>query len=220
VSVGLSAAEPRAVLVVRNGGADPVRLEVSAVAWSQAADGQLETAPTDELVVFPPLVTVGPGEERNLRVASKARPGPAERTYRVFVQELPPPEKPGAHQIRVLSRLGIPVFLAPERTVSRAELAAEAGPPGQVRVTLKNPGTVHLSPATIRIAGLDARGMPVNVSAADAWYVLAGGERRLDVKLPADRCAEVRALDLQAAPEPLQAPVRTRLELPAGACAP
>jgi fimbrial chaperone protein len=218
--VTLTAAEPRAVVVVRNGGKEPVRLEVKAMAWGQAPDGQMELGPTDEILAFPPMLTVEAGDERNLRVATSARPGPAERSFRVFVQELPPPEKPGVQQVRVLSRLGIPVFVAPTRGMARAELEAIPADPGRARFALRNAGTLHLAPTSIRIAGLDAAGKPVQTWTAEAWYVLAGGERRFDVALPAEHCADVRSLDLQASPLADQPPLRTRVELPAGACAP
>lgn len=208
-------------MALRNVGKEPVRLEVQATRWTQSPDGQLETAATDELVVFPPLLTLAPGEERNLRVGTTARPGAAERSYRVFLQELPPPEKPGERQqVRVLSRLGLPVFLAPERRTSRAELTGLQVEGGKARFTLRNGGSVRLRPAEVRLTAGGADGHTLFARPLDAWYVLAGGERRYEVELPAESCPAVRSVDVVVALGTGHAPLRARRPLPEGACGP
>jgi len=208
-------------VALRNVGKEPVRLEVQATRWSQSPEGQLETAPTDELVVFPPLLTLAPGEERNLRVGATARPGAAERSYRVFLQELPPPEKPGERQqVRVLSRLGLPVFLAPERSATRADLADLQVQGGKARFALQNAGSVRLRPAEVRLTARGADGRTLFARALDAWYVLAGGERRYQVELPAESCPAVRSVAVEVALGTGQAPLRAEGRLAEGACGP
>jgi len=208
-------------VALRNVGKEPVRLEVQATVWSQSAEGELQTAPTDELVVFPPLLALAPGEERNLRVGATARPGPAERSYRIFLQELPPPEKPGERQqVRVLSRLGLPVFLAPERPVSRADLEGLAAGAGKARFALRNPGTVRLRPAEVRLSGRGSDGRTLFARPLDAWYVLAGGERRYEVALPVAECGALRSLAVEVTLATGQPPLRAERPVAEGACAP
>ena len=50
---------------------------------------RIELAPTQDVVFFPALLTLKPGEERRIRVGSTAAPGSIEKTYRIFVEELP-----------------------------------------------------------------------------------------------------------------------------------
>lgn len=208
-------------MALRNVGSEPVRLEIQPAAWTQSPEGELQTGPTDELVVFPPLLSLAPGEERNLRVGTTARPGAAERTWRIFLQELPPPERPGEkQQVRVLSRLGLPVFLAPERPLARGEVAGLAASSGKARFALRNPGTVRLRPAEVKLTGRAADGRTLFARPLEAWYVLAGGERRYALELPAAECPALRSLLVEVAPGTGQPPLRAESPVAEGACGP
>lgn len=221
VSIDLSGAEPRATVALRNVGREPVWLEVQTAAWSQSPEGELQTAPTDEIVVFPPLLTLAPGEERNLRVGTTARPGAAERTYRVFLQELPPAGKPGERQqVRVLSRLGLPVFLAPQRPASSAALEGLGASGGKARFALRNAGSVRLRPAEVKLVARGAAGHTLFARPLDAWYVLAGGERRYELSLPQEQCPAIRTLAVEVTLAEGQPPLRAEQALAEGACAP
>ncbi len=217
--VELSAREPRAILTLRNGGTDPVRIEVKPSRWAQADDGQMVLAPAEDLIVYPPILALGPGEERHLRVGTtSSRPEGAERSYRIFLEELPPTEKPGDRsQVVVLSRIGIPVFVAPERAEARAALAGLSLEHGRVAFALRNTGTVRVRPSRVRLEGLGADGAPLFARDLEAWYVLAGGERRFEVALPAEACGRLRALAVEAALG--NEVLRARAEAPGGACA-
>ena len=49
-----------------------------------------------------------------------------EKTYRVFVEQLPDKGGPAASGVRVLTRVGIPVYLEPPQPVASAEIASLA----------------------------------------------------------------------------------------------
>ncbi len=219
VLVELSRAEPRATVVVKNLSDAPVRLELTGSAWGQAVDGQMRLAPAPEILIYPPLLEVAPQEERKVRVSTTAAFGAREQSYRVFIRELPPAETPSQRTgVRLLTKIGIPVFLLPGRPELKAEIAGVAVHAGRVAVTLKNTGTTRLSPGKLKVEGLDAAGKPVATTEADVWYVLAGGERALDVPLPADGCARTRTVAVSA---PIGGgSVRARVETPGGVCAP
>ena len=169
--VQLSARSSSALLTVQNDGPTPIRLQVTTHAWAQSPAGQMELASTDDVVVFPTLVTLQPGERRKLRVAVTAPPGDVERTYRVFLEELPPVAAPGSQGVAVqmLTRVGIPVFLQPAISASRPLLGRR-----RRRRTLKfhidNAGTTHFVPDAIRVRGLSATGETVVDKSADGWY--------------------------------------------------
>src|SRR5438067_3907876 len=120
ILVELTHSQSNAIITLKNEGATPIRYQASVVGWSQDQDGQMKFAPTRDLVLFPQLLTLQPGEQRNLRVGTTPEKFAAlEKSYRVFIEELPPSERPGDRPaVQVLTRVGIPVFLEPASTVA------------------------------------------------------------------------------------------------------
>lgn len=219
VLVELSRSEPRATVVVKNVGAAAVRIEITASAWDQTAAGEMRLAPAPEIAVYPPLLQIAPGEERKIRVSTTAAFGARELSYRIFLRELPPAETPNDRPgIHLLTKIGIPVFLVPSRPQLRAEIAGAAVHAGRLAVTIRNTGNTRLSPGKLKVEGLGADGKIVFTTDADVWYVLGGGERALDVKLPREGCARTRLLSVSA---PVgNDSVRARVETPGGVCGP
>jgi fimbrial chaperone protein len=135
--------------------------------------------PTRDIVVFPTMLTLKPGETRNVRVGALLVAGSSERSYRVFVEELPP--LPGARRsagIQVLMRMGIPVFVGGEAEAPalRVETASFLRG-GRFSFVLRNRGGAHTVTRGVEASLLDARGEVVTVRAFPGWYLLAGGER-------------------------------------------
>jgi fimbrial chaperone protein len=221
VLIELSPATRSASITLRNTGGEPSRFEVGVRAWEQSQTGEMRVAPTDDVLVYPPILSLAPGEARLLRVgvAPKGGFGSAEGSYRVFIEELPPPTKPGeAAQVRILSRLTIPVFLAPSRAVERAVLAGLAVSGREARFTLRNEGTLRLRTSSLKLTALGAGGAVLSQLELPAWYVLAGGVRAYQAVLPPERCAEVRTVEVTAALE--RQTLRAKAAAPGGVCAP
>lgn len=202
VNVELSGKVRTALLSLRNGDGAPARYQLRAYAWAQKPDGAIDLSPTRELVVFPPLLELAAGEARNVRVGTEAAPGAAERTWRIFIEELPRAETAeDAARVRVLTRIGVPVFLAPAKAVERGELAFLGRDGARIRLALRNTGTVRLRPRSVTLALAGADGSPVFERSLDGWYVLAGGERVYEVEVPAEACARAVTVVATAALE-------------------
>jgi fimbrial chaperone protein len=179
-----------ALVTVKNAGRQPMRYQARAYDWVQAPDGEMVLSPASGLVVFPPVLELEAGASRNLRVGTDAAPGEQERSWRLFVEELPradaPPE---ANRVQVLARVGVPVFLAPRKAAARGEVAFGGRDGARLKFAVRNVGTVRLRPRAVTFALAAKDGARVLEKALDAWYVLAGGERVYEVELPADACA-------------------------------
>jgi fimbrial chaperone protein len=218
ILVELSGAARSATVVLRNGGGTPARYEVRALDWAQKPDGGMELSPTRELVVFPPLLELGPGESRSIRLGTELRPGATERAWRLMVEELPRADgPPGASHVAVLTRVGVPVFLLPAKSTAKATLAFLPAEGNRIRVRLANEGSTRLRPraAALKVVGPD--GSPLLERALDPWYVLAGGERIYEIEASAEACAlaaeavaaatlDTGVLEARAAPVPCRAP--------------
>ena len=85
----LSGRTTSALLTLRNDSTETLRFQLSAFAWNQSATGEILLEPTQDVVFFPALLTLKQGEERRIRVGSTVSPGAIEKTYRIFVEELP-----------------------------------------------------------------------------------------------------------------------------------
>jgi fimbrial chaperone protein len=218
VIVSLSPAARSAIVVVRNQGREAARFELQARSWTQDPAGEMILGPTSDLAVYPPVLSLAPGEERNVRIGAITPFGAVEKTYRVFLQEMAPPETADAPaQVRVLSRIGLPIFLAPAKAVERTRLVDLAAGGGKVTFRLVNEGTFHVRPTSVKLSGLAADGKGTFETELPAWYVLPGGERAYDVAIPAEACASTQEYEVSAAlPREV---IRARLAKP-GACAP
>src|SRR3954466_286823 len=140
VLIELTTAQKNAIISLRNDGATPTRFQANVVSWSQDESGQMKLAPTRDVIFFPQLLTSQPGAQRNIRVdVTGDKFGTLEKSYRVFIEELPPTERAGDRPaVRVLTRLGIPVFLEPGRTVASSRIEAKSVESGKLVFRLKN----------------------------------------------------------------------------------
>lgn len=216
VRMSLSQAAPNGLLAVHNQSAEPLRFQVTAFTWAQGTDGEMILAPTEELVVFPTVFSLKAGETRNLRVGGAAPAGASEKTFRIFVEELPPLQTPAAsNAVRVLTRMGIPVFVSPKggAPAPRVDGIAEQG--SQIAFTLRNTGSAFFVARKVVVKGIAADGSTVFTRETAGWYMLAGGVRNYTLELPAEACKAAR-VEVEVETETTKA--RASAELTKRAC--
>lgn len=191
VTIHLDSSIASEMLVLRNTGTIEARYQISAFSWSEPPRGEPLLKPTTDVAVFPPVLSIAPGESRNVRVgALVAAAGPLERTYRLILEELPPAVK--GNGVTFLNKISIPIFFAPQA----ARQATSVAFAGKSSFTLRNDGTVHLKAREVRAKALDAGGSVLAQKSWPGWYVLAGGERIYTMPVPPKSCASVRTLDV------------------------
>jgi len=186
IQIRLSPQTTKAMLTLRNDSEETVRYQVSATSWNQSTRGELQLAPTNEVLFFPALFTLKPGEKRNIRLGVGTPFGLVEKTYRVFVEELPPTERPAqpSSDVRVLTRVGVPVFLAPARPVERRSIEGLGARGGRASFRISNQGTVHFREDAVKLRGVDGSGAELFEREQRGWYVLAGGALDYEFQLP------------------------------------
>ena len=220
IQIFLSTRNPSAILTVQNTSTEPLRFQLNAFAWAQDEAGQMVLTPTTEIIFFPRLLSLVPGEQRIVRVGASVPQGPVERTYRIFVEELPPAftQSAPAGQVRVLARMGIPIFIEPRTGRVELRLTRPTLAPGQVVFELRNTGTKHAIPQEIRVRGLGSAGEALWAPDADSWYILAGDRRVYEVPLSREDCARTKtiAVEVKAGEQVLA----ERLDVAAAACGP
>src|SRR5574337_916445 len=92
-SLELSGGVKSGVFSVKNGGTDKLNVQISLKEWAQDADGKDVYTDTKDIVFFPKIMTVEPGEQRAIRIGAKAPAALREKTYRLFVEEIPSPKE-------------------------------------------------------------------------------------------------------------------------------
>ena len=211
-----------AVVTIKNDGKAEARFDLQVKAWSQTPLGEMVLAETDDIIVYPLVLAIAAGEERNLRVGIATPFEEVEKTYRLIVEEIPPAEKPeGATVVQILNKFLIPIFVTPSKAVQKLVVADLADNAGKVTFRLVNEGNVHERPDTVKLLGLGADGKEIFQQELAAWYVLAGGVREYTATVPKEACPAVRQLvvDVTLPPPRPPEPVRGRLEGPV-TCAP
>lgn len=202
------------LLTLRNESTDTLRFELSVFKWAQSPSGEMQLEPTEDIVFFPALLTLAPGESRRVRVGSATEFDTREKAYRIFVEELPPLDRQ-ASGVRVLTKMGIPIFMKPAREVATASLTNLGQKGGKLFFTVSNEGTVHFVPQQIRVRGFAGSTAALDTQ-VDGWYILAGGRRDFDMAFPDVDCARITSVtvDVQLGSESLQ----ERLQTPNGVC--
>jgi fimbrial chaperone protein len=218
--VYLSARSTSALMTLKNESQQPLRMQLRAQRWHQTPAGEMRLDGTEDLIVFPTLLTLGPGEQRKIRVASATPFDVVEKSYRLYVEELPPgsDDPTAGSSVRILTRMGIPVFLQPSRPTATAVLKGLGLNDGALSFELANTGNTHYIPESVIVRGFAAGGEPVSEWPVNGWYVLAGGSRAFTVKMGRPACEKVRNLlvEVTIGPTVLKGPLTT----PGGACAP
>ncbi len=178
VTIQLAPGQLAAALTVINQSDGETSFQVRPFAWHQQ-DGADELASTDDLLASPPLGTISAGATQVVRLVLRKPPQGREATYRILLDQIPPPAAPGT--VRIALRLSIPIF---------AEPATRAVPHVQWRVLSSgrqsylealNDGDRH---ETVRDILLASSGSTDKVEANVSPYILAGSTRRWRIITP------------------------------------
>src|SRR5437667_4077067 len=203
IRVDMTKGATTAAITVRNDGDDAIVVQSSVVAWTQD-NGQEVYTPTTEALVTPPIMTVPPGGEQIVRVGLRRGPdAQRELEYRLYLQEVPPPPKPGFTGLQVALRVGLPVFVAPAAPgIRRLEWSAQIGPDGAIRLAAQNTGNAHVQVTDFEL-GLPGAGGPFAPESTRA-YVLAGQRRLWTLTPPPDRVTSVGESRLPGSTAPVE----------------
>ena len=192
-------------VTLTNSGADRMDFQISVMEWTQDAEGRDRYTPTSEVVFFPKILTLQPGESRIVRAGVQSVPVAAERTFRLFIEPIPTasrePLPPGA-SIAVTLRFALPVFVKPAQPTSAGEIENAGIGKGTATFTIRNTGNEHLKfEDGVAVVGRDAQGAEVFKERIESRYVLAGAAKRLSGTIPAGACLRLATLEITARAE-------------------
>ena len=160
-------------LTVTNKGTSETAIQIRAYAWSQKGDDDQLTK-TDMVLLSPPLARIAPGASQVVRIILRQEPQSREDTYRILIDQIPPPAEPGV--VHMVLRLSIPLFAQPPtRAVPHVQFHLEIDS-GKLSLVGVNDGLSHESIHDIVLTTSDGRKLKEDSHAGP--YILAGSTRR------------------------------------------
>jgi fimbrial chaperone protein len=155
IRLDLDEAHPTAAMTLENKGTGAVVVQLRLMRW--LGDGEFEHyEPTDDIVATPPIMTVRPGQPQVVRVGlNRAPDAQRELSYRLFLEEVPPPPTAGYQGVQVAIRIGVPVFVTAEQN-ARAALRwrlLRGKDRSTVTLSASNEGTAHTKLLRVTLKG-------------------------------------------------------------------
>lgn len=189
-----------AAVTVINEGKEKINFQLQGMDWVQDTAGKDQYTETSDLIFFPKIMSVEPGQEAVARVGLKTGATASERTFRLFIEELPgivkAPENNTA-QINFLIRFGLPIFVAPIQPRDGLAIEELALKNGVISIAARNTGNRHQMFKIIRLGGTDAAGKRIYALDIADRYLLASSLKSYTATLPAGQCREIAVLDVE-----------------------
>lgn len=196
VNVHLDRQNDRATVQVVNNGTDVVVMQADAIAWTRQAGQDLD-APTQELIVNPPIFTLQPGQTQILRLGLRRTPDlQQEATYRMVLREVPvarASENRVSGQVRVLVALRVPVYVAPNQVRREQTWQVQRTASGETVATVANNGNVHMKVSELRLAGASGDSKVLAVSGAQS-VIFPGEQRTFRLATPSNPSGTLQVL--------------------------
>lgn len=142
--IPLSGKNSAVIVRLLNNGDEPVTVQAHIVAWT-LSENKLVYHDSDDVLLNPPIFTLEPDQAQLMQLGlRRPRAEGNEIAYRLIVDEVPPPPKPGL-SLRRLSRISVPIFVEPQGGArNQVDWKAELVPGGGMKITATNKGNVHV----------------------------------------------------------------------------
>jgi fimbrial chaperone protein len=197
------------VFSVINNGNEKNDFQISVKEWNQDEKGKDVYADTKEIVFFPTIMSVEPNSQRAIRIGLKTPPSAKEKTYRLFVQEIPTPKKTQNVDVNkkvkagvtIAFRFSIPIFVKPLKPQESYVIDKIEMSKGTVKAIVKNTGNVHIKLRAVNFSGKAADGKELFSKEVAGWYILNGLVLSYEADIPKDICGKLAIIDVNAQTE-------------------
>jgi fimbrial chaperone protein len=205
-------------VTVANDSDDRLQVQMKAFEWTQDAEGQDRYVETGEILFFPRLMILEGKEEKILRAGIRVPAAAKEKTFRIFIEEIPGPRKAEGANIAVAIRFGVPIFVKPLKEEDRGEVGTMTMSAGALLVPVNNTGNVHFVVQSVLVRGRDGAGKEVFSRELSGWYLLAGVSRGYATTVPPEVCGTLALLEAEVKSDKLL--LRGRIAVDRSMCGP
>lgn len=184
------------VVTVWNESQEILTFTVDALAWTQDDSGKDQFTPTADLVFFPRVLSIKPGESRVIRIGMRAPAVKAEKSYRLFIKEQPSRKTAKEGTVAVVMQFAIPVFSKPVQESFAGTFEKLTFSDAVLDLFLRNTGNIFFRINDVEFSGKDVTGAEIFQQQLKGWYLLTGAGRSFSIDLPPDLCATIHTLDV------------------------
>lgn len=170
-------------------------------AWSQDQEGKDLLQETKELVVFPRLLILSPGDKKFVRVGHQfPAPLSTEKSYKLSVDQVSVGEssdtKPAEGIVLNLNlRFLIPVMIRPELKKGQVEFKRAELDGDMVQLWIQNKGNTYFSFKTLSYALTDGAGGEL-LSGRGTGLVLTGHSGKLSIAVPPESVTKLHSVSV------------------------
>lgn len=206
------------ILTIKNESEKIVALQNNAVAWTQDEKGDNIYSPTEDILFFPKLLEINPGEKKIIRIGKKVARSDTEKTYRLFIEEIPDNSKLETTAVRILMKVGIPIFIAPVKAAASGVIENIELSKGSLRLGVKNEGNTHFIIKSMKVAGTDGAGKEAYAVEKAGGYLHHGKSKEFTFAIPKDVCRTLKTLNVHIDTDRLK--MEKQIEIAGEICGP
>jgi len=180
VRIELSVRQLRTTFQIQNTGDEPSTIQAHVAAWY--ANGAEEVlTDNDEILLNPPIFTIAAGHAQFVRLGLRhAPPDTREGTYRLILEEVPPPPKPGFIGVTTLLNVSLPIFVKPRISTPQLVWEIKRVSAEELRLSVQNHGNAHVQVRKLTVAMSNAS--EPGFALATAAYVLQNGRKEWAIR--------------------------------------
>lgn len=182
-------------LTITNKGKKLLTTQIEILEWSHDENGKEVLTPTTDMIYFPKILTMEPDVSKIVRIGYKSRLlVEKEKSYRLFVRELPV-SKPGEKTtLTFILNISIPVFLPPVKEEYNVNMEKIELSDGALNIHAKNRGNISAKFTNTVITGFDESNVETFSQKVDVWYVLSGLSTKTATKINRDACLKTKRI--------------------------
>ena len=171
----------RAVAVtVTNDSDEELVMQAEVFAWTQKPGGEDELVASEDLVLSPPIIKLGPKARQVVRLAQVNRRALERQvTYRLVIREVPEVKPAQSIQMQVALAFSMPVFITPRGSASNLQCTGKRVRADAVTISCENSGKAY---AQIREIFLTSASGTRTSGGSQGGYVLPGVSRSFEVR--------------------------------------
>lgn len=184
------------ILTVTNESEEELQLQLNTFEWQQDDLGKDIYTPTKDIIFFPKIFKIPKGEEKLVRIGTQVPPGDLEKTYRIYLEELPGHRETNTTAVRILMRIGVPIFIEPIKQNPKGSITKTLLQKGKLAVHINNEGNSHFIIKKIDVRGISSSGEEVFKTETGGGYLHADRSKKIVIEVPPENCLNTKSLEV------------------------